>query len=131
MTYKAYYYLKSNGRAPLAQYVINLKDKKAEEEIFAAISWLIDEKCQLPPPYIKHVWKKIYELRLECKGNQYRIFYFIYIEGKIILLDAYTKKTNRIPNRLLKKIQNYYFDYLNHRHEKEFKKKEIAGGSEY
>ncbi len=131
MTYKAYYYLKSSGRAPLAEYLKGLKEKQAVSDIIFAIVRLREEKCQLPPPFIKHVWKKVYELRLQHQRSQYRIFYFIYLQGKVILLDGYTKKTNKIPRRILKRVQCYYFDYLTNQYETEFKEKEVSQGSEY
>lgn len=128
MTYKAYYYLKLSGRAPLAEYLdeLKLKNREATSDIFSAIKMLVDEKCFLPPPFLKHIWKKVYELRIQHQKNQYRVFYFIYLPGKIILLDGYTKKTQKIPPRILRKIQLYYFDYLIHRHEKEFETKTAA-----
>ncbi|MFH0820452.1 MAG: type II toxin-antitoxin system RelE/ParE family toxin [Candidatus Peregrinibacteria bacterium] len=126
MTYKAYYYLKPSGRAPLAEYLKEFKDKRTIAVIFKFIVRLISSECQLPSNFVKPVVEKIYELRICYHGNHYRIFYFIRERGKVILLDGYTKKTNKIPSRILKRVQNYYFDYLTHQYEKEFKEKEIV-----
>ncbi len=118
MTYKAYYYLKSNGRAPLEEYLSGIKDIRTLVAIESLINRLIDSKCQLTNDIVKPVIGKIYELRLMQKVNQCRIFYFIYENGKIILLDGYTKKSNKITKNILKRVQNYYYDYLNNNHER-------------
>ncbi len=120
MTYKAYYYLKPSGRAPLEEYLASLRNKLLEAHMKALIDKLIERGGALPYPFIKHVWKKVYELRLAHLGLQHRIFYFIHIAGRIILLDGFTKKTPKIPRRLLKKIQSYYQNYLVYRYEKPY-----------
>ncbi len=120
MTYKAYYYLKQSGRVPLEEYLENLKDKRLEAHIKALIDRLIEKECRLPWPFIKHIWEKIYELRLEHHNARSRIFYFIFEKGKIILLDGYTKKSQKIPHKVLSRIQNHYLDYLNHHYEKPY-----------
>ena len=102
MTYKAYYYLKSNGRAPLEEYLRTIKDTRTLIAIDGLLERLINTKCMLPNDLVKHVTEKIYELRLVQHGNQHRIFYFLFQIGKIILLDGYTKKSNKIPKHILK-----------------------------
>jgi len=118
--YKAFYYLRSNGRAPLEAYFKKVKQKIELTDIKAHIYYLIDQKCDLPPPYIKHIWQKVYELRFKSIGGQQRIFYFIHNKKIIILLDGYTKRTNKIPIRILKRIKKYYIDYLNTNYDKEY-----------
>jgi len=112
MAYRAYFYLRSSGRSPLADYLKSIKSVEIITAIEALIARLIDSNCSLGPPYIKPVAKKIYELRLAHYTGNYRVFYFIIQKGKIVLLDGYTKKTDKIPRRILKRIKNYYFDYL-------------------
>lgn len=118
--YTAFYYLKANGKSPLEAYFTKFKQKNELTDIKAHIHYLIDQKCNLPPPYIKHIWQKIYELRFKTIGGQQRIFYFIRTEQKVILLDGYTKKTNKIPSRILRRVKKYYIDYLNTNHEKTY-----------
>ena len=118
MTYKSYYYLKSSGRSPLEEYLEKIKDDRTLVAINVLIERLIDSKCQLSNNFIKPVTGKIYELRLVQKINQRRIFYFIFKNGKIILLDGYTKKSNKIPKNILKRVQNYYYDYLKNTYER-------------
>ncbi len=118
MTYKAYYYLKSNGQSPLENYLQKIKDSRVLVAIGVLIDRLIHTKCNLPYGIIKPVKGKIYELRLTRFKNQHRIFYFILKRGKIILLDGYAKKTNKIPKKILNKIEKYYSDYLTNHYER-------------
>lgn len=43
--------------------------------------------------------------------------------SKIVLLDGYTKKTKKIPLRILKRVKKYYLDYLKYGHEKPYDRK--------
>lgn len=105
---KAYFYLKQNNRSPLEEYISKIRQKREIAIIKALIDKLIEENGILPPPFAKKVFGKIWELRSRL-GN--RIFYTIH-NGKIILLDGYTKKQDKIPRRKIIQVQNYYHDYL-------------------
>ena len=83
----------------------------------ALIEKLREENGQLPYPHAKHVEKKIWELRATYGG---RVFYFIALGKKIVLLDGITKKTNRIPKTDLDKIREYYQDYSQNQREKSY-----------
>lgn len=115
--YRVVYYLKSNNRAPAEEYLKGLKNKQDIARMVALIEKLREEKGQLPFPHAKNVEKKIWELRATFGG---RIFYFVAIGKKIILLDGITKKSDRIPNKDLKRIRGYYRDYLQSNHEKSY-----------
>lgn len=120
MTYKAYYYLKGSGRAPVEEFAKGLKDDRKITVVIEWIETLIRSQVNLPPTFIKHVWKKVHELRIQSKYGQFRIFYFMAEQGKIILLDGYAKKTDKIPLRILEKVKFYYKDYLIHHYEKAY-----------
>lgn len=115
--YKVVYYLKSNKRAPAEEYLKGLKNKRDIARMVALIEKLREDNGRLPYPHAKNVEKKIWELRATFGG---RVFYFITIGKKIVLLDGATKKANRIPNKDLKKIREYYQDYLQNHYEKSY-----------
>ena len=64
------------------------------------------------PPYAKHIYQKIWELRIKYMNRQHRILYFIAPRRKIVLLSAFIKKTQKTPRSEIKKTYNYYIDYL-------------------
>jgi len=118
--YRAVYYLKSGRKAPAEEYIKKLKDKRSVAQVVALIDKLLEENGQLPFPFAKRVEDKIWELRAHFGG---RVFYFVNTGRKIILLEGITKKADRIPNQDLKRIRNYYIDYLATRREKRYDSK--------
>lgn len=120
MTYIAYYYLKQSNRSPLEEYLETIKDKPTLAKIYRLICRLIETNCNLPYEFSRPVTGKIYELRLNTGGKQHRIFYFLPEKEKIILLNGYTKKTQKIPKHILKATLNHYKNYLTFHNEKKF-----------
>lgn len=92
-------------------------------DILNHIDFLLESGANLAYPHIKPIWKKVYELRFKTIGGQQRIFYFMHTGNKIVLLDGDTKKTQKIPLRILGRVKKYYLDYLKHGHEKPYDKK--------
>ena len=117
MAIKTYLFLKNSGRCPFEDYLCPINSKREVAYIHATIDKLIQHNGQLPPPYAKKVKDKIWELRSPL-GN--RIFYFVDTGSEIIILDGYTKKTNRIAPRILKRVMNMYREYLITKHRKPY-----------
>ena len=67
---------------------------------------------QIPKKFFKHIEDGIFEIRIKSGSNIYRIFSF-FDEGKlVILLHGFTKKTQKLPVKEIKKAkqlrQKYY-----------------------
>jgi hypothetical protein len=108
-TTQAYLYLKSNGRSPLEEYLASIPDHREIAFIHAIIEKLIIHHGILPRPYAKKVRDKIWELRSPLG---HRIFYFIAAGREIILLDGYTKKSDRIETHVINRVLNMYREYM-------------------
>lgn len=108
MKIKTVFYVKSGGKAPAEEYLKGLKNKRFLSKALALIDKLQERGGTLPEPYAKKVVDKIWELRLYFGG---RIFYFSYINQKIVLLDGITKKSNRVPIKDIERVKEYYEDY--------------------
>jgi phage-related protein len=52
---------------------------------------------ELKEPYTRHLGDKLRELRIEYDRNRYRIIHFFYIDQRIVLLNAFVKKTKKTP----------------------------------
>ncbi|MFA5010303.1 MAG: type II toxin-antitoxin system RelE/ParE family toxin [Patescibacteria group bacterium] len=115
--YRVVYYLKSNNRAPVEEYLKGLKNKRDVAKMVALVDKLREEKGVLPFPHAKNVEKKIWELRATFGG---RVFYFITLGKKIVLLDGITKKSDRIPQKDLDRIREHYRDYIQYQREKSY-----------
>jgi phage-related protein len=59
--------------------------------------WLEELGPRLIEPHAKKIDEDLYEFRFEGADGSIRILYFFYIGNKIILLNGFKKKTNKIP----------------------------------
>ena len=111
--YRIEYYKNSqNSKEPVKDYIDNLGEK-IQAKIFAYLGLLRDNGGRLRYPYASHVKNKIWELRIDFGTNHHRIFYFICIGRKIILLHAFLKKSNKTPQIDIEKAINNYNDFMN------------------
>lgn len=111
--YKASYYINSrNGKKPVYDY-IRSQEKKDRAKIFSYIDRLVTSEGYLDEPYSKHVVDKIRELRVDFSSNHHRIFYFTFVEKNIILLHAFLKKSDKIPEQEIKRAQINFQDLIN------------------
>lgn len=98
-------------------YFINFYDKQPAN-VQKKIEWtleLIRTTKMIPDKYFKHLegTKGIYEIRVEVKGNIYRIFAF-FDEGKLVVLgNAFQKKTQKTPKGELERALKIKEEYFN------------------
>ncbi|MBU2545213.1 type II toxin-antitoxin system RelE/ParE family toxin [Patescibacteria group bacterium] len=109
--YRIQYYVDHKGKTLVEDY-INKLSKKEQLKFFSYLEILKDSQGYLDEPYSKHIKGKIRELRVDFSKNHHRIFYFTFINKKIILLHAFLKKTKKTPNQEIKKAINNYQDFL-------------------
>lgn len=66
---------------------------------------------RLPSKFVKHIRDGLYELRIEWKGNIYRIF-FCFDEGNIVILfNGFQKKTQKTPEKEINKALKLKAEY--------------------
>jgi len=91
---------------------INSLTEIEARKIFYVIDMLKTQE-RLSQKFVKHIGEGLYELRSECNGNIFRVF-FIFDEGNIILLfNGFQKKTQKIPQKEIeqaKKLIKEYYD---------------------
>ena len=85
-------------RSPIEEF-LNALDKKTQVRLEWSIEQLRRRNVRAREPLVKHIEGKIWELREESRGNAYRVFYFMRIGRRIVLLHAFQKKTQRTPRR--------------------------------
>ena len=112
LKYQLVYYKRSSGREPVKDYLYELKEDE-RIEIRQLFRLLLEKEGRLVPPQAKHIFKKIWELRIQYLNRYHRIFYFIGPNRKIVLLSAFQKKSKKTPRSEIQKAHNYYIDYLN------------------
>ena len=65
----------------------------------------------LREPYSKAIGKGLFELRIKFAGDITRIFYFFYLDNKIILTNGFVKKTQKTPQSEIVLALKYKADY--------------------
>ena len=51
--------------------------------------------------FIKHLEGDLWELRPEFGGVEIRLFYFMWVDGMMVIVHALKKKSQRVPRREL------------------------------
>jgi phage-related protein len=110
--YKIKFYINSRtGEKPALDYV-KLLDKKTRQKVNKYIEFLRENKGYLNEPYSRHISGKIRELRVDFNNGRHRIFYFSFLEKKIILLNAFLKNTDKTPIKQILIAENNYQDAI-------------------
>ena len=114
MDWQVEYYKKANGEIPVLEYLLTL-NPKLRAKAFMEIELLEKHGTFLREPYTKPIegsrYKDIFELRVKFSSDISRIFYFTYTVGTFVLLNGFTKKTNKIPKSELERALRYKEDY--------------------
>ena len=90
--------------------------KKQQQKVKDKILWtfkLIETQNKIPASYLKHLegTEGIYEIRVQCGNDIFRIFCF-FDEGKIVVLaNGIQKKTNKTPIREIEKAVKIKKEY--------------------
>lgn len=99
------------GALPVEEYIDRLTEKQ-RAKVLKYIDFLRINKGYLDEPYSKHIAGKIRELRVDFGRTRHRIFYFTFVEKKIVLLHAFLKKTQETPSQEIQRAQNNYNDFI-------------------
>jgi phage-related protein len=91
-------YYCDNGKYPVIDFIKSLPNKDAAK-ILREIDLLEAHGFHLGMPHIKKMsdTKGLWELRIKLSSNNYRVFYFHYINSGFVLLHAIHKKSKRTP----------------------------------
>jgi hypothetical protein len=139
-----YYFNKEKNISPVKDFLFKYDIKKDDSEktvnhkikvlafIDQAIKFITENNGKPIPPIAKTIKGcKFHELRVRDGGNLIRIFYFVYIREKIVLLNALEKPENyekgqkkKIDKRIKEAIEitgKYYKNYLTNQTYEEYK----------
>lgn len=108
------YYQKENGEIPVENFLLSLNPKlraKAYSDIMLLKRLGINIRTPYSSPLQGDKYKGLFELRTKFSSDITRIFYFLFDKNKFILLNGFVKKTNKTPERELKRAVKYKKDY--------------------
>lgn len=104
-----FYHLPS-GKAPVEEFLDGLETKMRNKAV-DSISLLEEFGNQLTMPHSRAMGDGLYELRIKFAGDITRIFYFFFVENRIILTNGFVKKTVKTPPNELKLAKRYKVDF--------------------
>ncbi|MBA4320516.1 MAG: type II toxin-antitoxin system RelE/ParE family toxin [Flavobacterium sp.] len=114
MNWKIELYKKEDGKVPVKDFLRKLPTEhraKAEK----SINILQEFGTNLREPYAKPIkgekYKGLWELRIKFSSDISRIFYFMPVGEKFVLLHGFVKKSQETPKTQLEKAERYMNDY--------------------
>jgi len=114
------FYKKSNNKCPIEEFLDTLSEKDLEKVLWVLRLLEDPDMLQLPKKFFKKLigTKDIWECKIKCSLNSYRIFCFFFENNKIIITNGYIKKSKKTNPREINKAENYKADFIK-RKEKE------------
>lgn len=116
-------YKKSNKECPVLEFILSLPPKH-KAKIEREIDLLEEFGINLTYPHTQKIqgakYKGLWELRIKFASDISRIFYFMYLGKKFILLHGIAKKSNKTPLTELEIAKSRMEDYI-----RRFKKNEM------
>jgi phage-related protein len=104
-------YTTERGDSPIDEFLDGL-DKKSRAKVAAHLSLLEEQGPNLKRPYADIVRGKIRELRIHYSSNQYRILFFFYVRDQIVLLHAFSKKSQQLKEKDIELSERRMEDWI-------------------
>ena len=108
-------YAKGNGEVPVREFQRSLPAKHRVKSTHD-MDLLAEFGTSLREPYAKAVrgrrYRGMWELRTRFASDISRIFYFLAIGNRFVLLHGYIKKDDKLDTRELEIARSYMDDYL-------------------
>jgi len=109
--YNLIFYTTERGDSPIDDF-LDLLDKKVRAKIAAHLSLLEEQGPNLKRPYADVVRGKIRELRIQHSSSQYRILYFFQLREQIVLVHAFSKKTQQLKEKDIELAERRMEDWM-------------------
>jgi phage-related protein len=115
MNWEIELYEKENGEIPVLEFQRGLPSKHRAKSTHD-IDLLAEFGTNLRGPFVKVVkgenYKGLWELRTKFASDISRIFYFLPIRNRFVLLHGYVKKDTKLSIRELETAKRYMDDYI-------------------
>jgi len=105
------FFTTERGDSPIDDFLDGL-DKKSRAKVAAYLSLLEEEGPNLKRPYADIVRGKIRELRIHYSSNQYRVLYFFHLRDQIVLVHAFSKKTQQLKEKDIELSERRMEDWI-------------------
>jgi len=109
MAWTVFYYETVQGARPIEAFLDALSSE-ARAKCLAYISRLEIDGTRLPASIAAHVRGKIWELRPEWSGNEFRFFYGAIVGQRFVILHAIQKKRQKLREQDIAIAEQRYED---------------------
>jgi len=112
---KIIFYRLENGKCPVENFLESLSNKQVEKVFF--VLELIENIDIVPRKFFKKLeaTDDIWEVRVQYGNNIFRLFGFFDGNDLVVLNHAFTKKTQKVPNKEIKIAEQRKKDYFSKR----------------
>jgi phage-related protein len=97
-------YQEKPGDVPLLDFLDGLKPSDVAE-VRAALGLLAEKGHELRPPLNEHLGDQIYYLRINGEDGTYRVFYWPFGKGIVVLGHGFSKKQQKCPPEQIKRAK--------------------------
>jgi phage-related protein len=104
------FYALPDGEKPVETFLDSLQEKMRSKAV-GSLTILAEYGNALREPHSKAIGKGLYELRIKFASDITRIFYFFYVDNKIIVTNGFIKKTPKTPPNEIALARKYKADY--------------------
>ncbi len=106
------FFVTETGKSPVAEFLDNLSSKSAQKMTW--VMQLVEELEQPPAQYFKKLTntKDIWEIRVQCNGNAFRVLGFFDEKKIFIATNGFQKKTQKTPRNEIELAEERKHIYL-------------------
>lgn len=108
--YEVIFYDTADGECPVQDFLDSLEPKLLAKTL-RTIDLLAMNGPALREPYSKHLRNGIFELRTKQGSDITRMLYFFFVGKKVVLTNAFVKKSEKIPKLEFECAKKYKLDY--------------------
>jgi phage-related protein len=105
------FYQTWSGRSPVEEFILNLP--KPEQEKITAVFDLVRESDRVPSKYLKKLvgTDQLWEVRVDYRGKAFRMLGFFDGSRLIVLVGAFSKKSEQTPVSEIRTAEERRRDY--------------------
>ena len=112
MEWEVVFYIDENGVKPVEEWILGLEEN-ARTVVLRNLDLLEQLGVGIREPYVKHLEKKLYEVRAKDRKGIYRIIYFAHTGKRFVLLHGFVKKTQKTPRKEIEMAKKRMMEMIN------------------
>lgn len=108
--YRVIVYRTARGEAPVDRFLAELPQSH-QAKVIVALERLAEHGVRLGRPEVAHLKERIWELRVQFSGIQYRVLFAVVRQANVLLLHGFVKKSQAVPEREIRTSEVRLVDF--------------------